>query len=247
MIPWYEKAFGRLYPIVYAHRNDEEAGAIVDLLDSFRPLEGLRLLDLATGSGRIARAAASRGASVAGLDLSPHLLEMAKVKAPRLPLVRGDMRWLPLADASLHGVLLIFTSFGYFQEDGQNLQVLDEVCRVLGSGGFFLLDLLNPTWIRSHLVPESVRREGDLEIFERRSLEECGTRLVKKVDVRNAVEGWSEEWEENLRLYEADRIRDELTARSLEMTRMWGDYEGSPWGRRTPRMILLAEKEGGSA
>jgi ubiquinone/menaquinone biosynthesis C-methylase UbiE len=243
--PWYRKAFGPLYQAVYAHRNDVEAEAIVELVASIHPLEGRRLLDLATGAGRIARGLSQRGATVLGLDLSPHLLKTARSTDPSVPLVRGDMRWLPLGDRAVDGVLLIFTSFGYFREDSENFQVLDEVRRVLKDDGFFLLDLINAAWIRRNLVPRSLRREGDLEISEERAFENCGTRLVKKVSVRHLTEGWTEAWEEDVRLYDADRVREEIEARSLAITRLWGGYDGVPWGRRTPRMIVFAEGTGG--
>jgi len=50
------------------------------LLEMAEPLEGLRLIDLACGTGDIAVAAAARGAVVTGLDLTPRMIQIARDK-----------------------------------------------------------------------------------------------------------------------------------------------------------------------
>ena len=46
-------------------------------------LEGARLLDAGCGTGALAVAAARRGAHVVAIDISPTLIELARVRAPR--------------------------------------------------------------------------------------------------------------------------------------------------------------------
>jgi SAM-dependent methyltransferase len=239
---WYEEAFGDLYPVLYAHRDEEEAGAIARLVASRRPLGALRLLDVATGSGRVARALTSAGASVVGLDLSQHLLDEARRRRPAVQLVRADMRNIPLRDASFDGALLIFTSFGYFATDGENFRVLDEMARTLRPGGFLMLDLPNGAWIRRNLVPRSERAAGRLRIVEERRFEKNGERLVKNVTVSDPGEGWTRRWKEDVRVYEPARIRDELGRRALVGRVLWGDYDGAAFDEERPRMIVWAER-----
>jgi SAM-dependent methyltransferase len=65
---------------------------------------GVALLDVATGTGNVALAAAGAGALVTGLDLTPELLEIARTRAAEadadIQLVEGDAEQLPFADDS---------------------------------------------------------------------------------------------------------------------------------------------------
>src|SRR5947209_7901442 len=70
------------------------------------PAPGSRVLDLATGTGDIAFAAASRGAHVVGLDITQRMIELAKSKVARrlhpngTMFLVGDMLALPFPAAA---------------------------------------------------------------------------------------------------------------------------------------------------
>lgn len=63
---------------------------------------GMRVLDVATGTGKQAFAFADAGADVTAIDLSPAMLRVARRKAVgrAIDFREGDARALPLADAS---------------------------------------------------------------------------------------------------------------------------------------------------
>src|ERR1700692_4934305 len=67
----------------------------------------------------------------------------ARRARPGLPRPAGDMRCLPFAAASFDWVLNFFTSFGYFEKERENFQVLEEIVRVLVPDGRFLIDIMN--------------------------------------------------------------------------------------------------------
>ena len=110
------------------------------------PLPGLRMLDLATGTGDLAHLAAARGARVVGLDLVPRMVRLARAKAvpgaPGAPrFLAGDMMALPFPDASFD---VVMCGYGL-----RNVPVLHTACteivRVLRPGGRFLsLDFNRP-------------------------------------------------------------------------------------------------------
>ena len=72
-----------------AERLAEMAGA--------RP--GMRVLDVATGTGTAARAAARRGASVVGIDRSPGMLSVARKLSPEVNLTLGTSVRFPAQTA----------------------------------------------------------------------------------------------------------------------------------------------------
>lgn len=105
--------------------------AIDPLLDTLAPLQGRRLLDVATGSGPVAAAAAGRGATTIGVDLSPRMVELASRLHPGINFKAADAQRLPFDDAAFDAVVCAF-GVGHFPnaEDA-----LTEWRRVLAPGG----------------------------------------------------------------------------------------------------------------
>jgi ubiquinone/menaquinone biosynthesis C-methylase UbiE len=94
-----------------------------------------RVLDVATGSGNAALAAARRGCDVVGVDYVPGLLERARRRADAeglsIEFVEGDAEALPFEDGSFDVVSSVFGSmFAPNQE-----QTASELARVARPGG----------------------------------------------------------------------------------------------------------------
>jgi len=70
------------------------------LFDHLEVGAGVRLLDIACGSGFAARLASRRGAQVAGLDAAENLVAIARARTPSADFRVGDMFALPFADDS---------------------------------------------------------------------------------------------------------------------------------------------------
>jgi SAM-dependent methyltransferase len=68
------------------------------LFDRLRVSDGVRLLDIACGSGFAAQLASDRGAVVAGLDAAEALVTVARARTPAGDFRVGDMFALPFAD-----------------------------------------------------------------------------------------------------------------------------------------------------
>jgi demethylmenaquinone methyltransferase/2-methoxy-6-polyprenyl-1,4-benzoquinol methylase len=98
---------------------------------------GARMLDVAVGTGLVAREAIrilGRADDVIGLDISEGMLGVAR-SALRIPLVQARAEALPLCDASLD-----FVSMGYALRHVSDLRlVFGEFRRVLRPGGRVLL------------------------------------------------------------------------------------------------------------
>ena len=237
MTEWFERWFGEEYLALYPHRDVHEAERVVDLLERLDVVGKGTVLDLACGAGRHLAALARRGARVLGLDLSLPMLRAAR-RLGQSHLVRGDLRQLPVRTATCDTVLNLFTSFGYFDDDRQHVQVLAEVARVLKPGAWFVLDFLNPPFVRATLVPRDERRIGGSGIVQERRLSEDGRYVIKTI--RASGEGRS--FIERVRLFERDELVSLLTARGLTVTTALGDYDGGPYAANSPRCILVARR-----
>ncbi len=104
------------------------------VVDAARIQPGQRVLDVACGTGVLAREAAARTgatAHVAGLDSTPGMLAVARQIAPEIEWKEGLAESLPFAD---HAFDAVVSQFGLmFFEDRR--QALQEMRRVLAPGG----------------------------------------------------------------------------------------------------------------
>jgi len=96
------------------------------------PRDGGQVLDVATGTGLVARALPARGFRVTGLDQSPEMLACARERfGDRVELVEGSADELPFDDASFDH--LTFTYLLRYVDDPA--ATLAELVRVVRPGG----------------------------------------------------------------------------------------------------------------
>ncbi len=243
---WFEAAFGGLYPMVYAHRDDaaalEEVKGLAGVLELSKGGGRLRTLDVCCGAGRHTEALAGLCLEVLGIDLSMVLLEQA-VGRPGLAgrLARADIRALPFV-MNFDLVTNLFTSFGYFIEEGENEHALAEMVRVLVPGGRLILDHINRAALEKNLVPEDTKQRDGFEIRQRRRIE--GDRIIKEIDI-TGEDGRRIHLLENVRLYRPAQMKTLFERAGLERVRFYGGLGGAHFHPGASRMVAVAKKRGG--
>ena len=133
------KAFDRFEAAGWARRATGYArhfvtltGRVVpDLLDAAEVGPGSRVVDLGSGPGHTAAAAAERGARVVGLDVTPEMVAIARSRHPDLTFEVGDAQELPFPDASRDAVVGNFVILHL----GDPERAAAEAARVLAPGG----------------------------------------------------------------------------------------------------------------
>jgi ubiquinone/menaquinone biosynthesis C-methylase UbiE len=107
--------------------------SIEPLLDAAGVKANTKVIDIATGPGYVAAAAARRGASVIGVDFSATMIAEAQRRNPDVEFREGDAEQLPF-DNDLFDAAVV--NFGILHL-GRPDQALAEACRVLRPGGRF--------------------------------------------------------------------------------------------------------------
>jgi len=108
---------------------------------------GTTVLDLATGTGDLARLAAGRGARVVGVDFAAGMLRVGRRRDAGRAVVQADAAALPLADATVDAVSCGFALRNFADLDA----VLRECARVLRPGGrlgLLEVDAPRSRWLR---------------------------------------------------------------------------------------------------
>jgi len=237
MTEWFEDWFGEEYLELYPHRNDSDAEAVVALIRRTLPWQaGWRVLDVGCGAGRHAKALEQSGAHVTGLDLSMTLLRRAQTTT-RAPLVRADMRQLPIRLRSMDLTVNLFTSFGYFSNDQQHDEALAGMLGTIRSGGWFVLDFLNASAVCAGLVPQETVTLGTGPARVTRRLSSEGQYVVKIIET---PEG--RRFMERVRLLNPEVLTAMIERAGGRVTHRLGSYDGSPLTPASPRCILFASK-----
>ena len=235
MTEWFEEWFGEKYLELYPHRDEAEAARAVELIVGTVPFEaGWRVLDVACGAGRHARAFRSAGARCFGLDLSATLLRVAQ-GVTDAPLIRADMRHLPVRLRSMDLTVNLFTSFGYFENDAEHASALREMVSTLRPGGWFVLDFLNAAAVRRRLVPKEMLQVGGVEVRVGRSVSADGRYVCK------SIESEGQQFVERVRLFGTEEITSMLLDAGITLRHRFGDYQGAPLSETSPRTILLGQ------
>jgi len=243
---WYEDWFAdEHYLALYKHRSMEEASQALDLIEmSTHVLKDSAILDLACGAGRHSIGLAKRGfKNITGIDLSPTLLteaeKNAKAEGLAITFHKEDMRSFT---GKYDLIVNLFTSFGYFEHDHENEEVIIHSGKHLNRNGFFVIDFLNAELLRDTVVAhdEKILSSGErIEQFR----EIRNGRVDKRIVIHS--EKGSKEFHESVRLFDLEDFKKMFVKAGLSIIEKFGDYSGAPFDSgSSPRLFLVAQKDG---
>jgi SAM-dependent methyltransferase len=243
---WYKDWFDTLwYEKLYKKRDDRDALMLLDATASYLPDPGSRIVDLACGRGRHSLNLAARGYQVHGFDLSTRAIHIARIRAEEENLSQvkfhvHDMRQT-LPD-TYSGLINFFTSFGYFDTDEENAQVLAVMANAVVSGGSVIIDFLNPNFVEKNLISNNTIELDDARVKITRSID--NGRISKTMVFTEYDSGRQHRYKENVALLDLNWFSEHAGKFDLKLDAVMGEYDGSIFDRESSsRQIMIFRKQ----
>ncbi len=136
-------------------------------------------------------------------------------------------------------VTLLFTAFGYFEDD-ENLLVLQNAARALKPGGLLIFDTNNRDTLLRNFHPAFVHEKDGNLLIDRMSFDSLTGRMQnRRILIRDGVR---KEMPFFVRLYNPTEIRPLLAQAGLELYKVYGNWGGQPLSPESRRMVIIAKK-----
>ncbi|AKD02752.1 class I SAM-dependent methyltransferase [Pontibacter korlensis] len=234
---WFDSPY---YHILYQHRDMQEAQHFMDrLLAYLHPKPHEKLLDLACGKGRYSLYLNQKGFDVTGIDLSEKSIQFAKQhENERLHFVRHDMREV-FRPEGFDFILNLFTSFGYFDTDTENVVALCAAAENLKHGGKLVIDFMNTDKVIDRLVATEEKEVQGINFKITRGVENGF--IVKSIRFHD--QGKEHNYVERVRALRQEDFLEYFSMTQLRLVETFGSYELTPYNQATSdRMIFVLKK-----
>ncbi len=244
MAEWFEEWFNTdEYIDVYRDRNNAEAKELVELILKFININPKgEVLDLACGAGRHSILFAQKGFKVTSVDLSEKLLSVAKRTAEEnnveIDFIKSDLRNFS-TDKTFDLVLNLFTSFGYFEDDKENLRLFDIAFKYLKNSGYFVLDYFNKTYLENNLVKESKDNFEHCTLVQKRHIE--NNRVIKDIFINR--NGKNIHFRESVRMFSQKELISAVEDAGFKVSNIFGGFSAEDFDdMNSQRIIIIAQK-----
>lgn len=230
---WFDTPF---YHILYKDRDYQEAALFMDKLTQYLNLpEKAKILDLACGKGRHSIYLNQLGYDVTGIDLSENsIAEATKYANDTLKFVVHNM-CEPFPE-KFDLVLNLFTSFGYFENEENNLKTLKAIKKDLNENGFGVIDFMNVEYIKAHLTPEDTKTVEGIDFHQKRSVQDGF--IVKDIAFEHQGEFYV--FTEKVRAFSLADFEKLFNEAEIDLIEIFGDYHLGKFDHKTsPRLILI--------
>ncbi|MDR2941095.1 MAG: class I SAM-dependent methyltransferase [Treponema sp.] len=202
-----------------------------------------KVLDLCCGFGRISAELARRGFSVTGVDITESYLQTAKEEASHEKLnieyLKADAREFVRPDFFDLAVNL-YISFGYFENEKDDLLLVRNVCESLREGGSFIIETLGKEIaVRDFVETEWFERAGFTVLTQYEILDSwtfLKNRWILIKDGKRIEKVFTQ------RLYSASELRALMFSAGFSKVEIFGDWNESPYDKRAAKLIVIGRK-----
>lgn len=231
------------YHTLYKNRDYKEAEYFLKKLTTYlKPKSTDKILDLACGAGRHSIYLNKLGFDVTGVDLSPNSISVANESSnDRLHFDVHDMREI-YKENGFNYILNMFTSFGYFETEEENIKMLKSVEKTLKPNGTFVLDFFNVHRVIRNLIKEETKEIDGLQFNIRKEL--VDGRIIKHINFTENNQSFS--FQEKVQAIDLIQFEHLFSLAGLKIMATFGDYSLEEYNHQhSERLIIIAQKTNG--
>ena len=236
---WYASWFDTpYYHILYKDRDHDEAQLFMDNLTNYLNLpEDGKILDLACGKGRHSVYLNSLGYHVTGVDLSENSIAYAKqYENDKLHFEVHDM--CQPFNKKFDAVFNLFTSFGYFDDEQDNLRTINAIQADLNDYGFGVIDFMNSDFIINNLVPEDTKTVEDITFYLKRYVKDGY--LFKDISFEDKGESYA--FQERVKAFTIKDFEMLFEKANVHLLDVFGDYKLRKFDKHTSERLIMIFK-----
>ncbi|MFP9100546.1 class I SAM-dependent methyltransferase [Flavobacterium sp. RHBU_24] len=230
---WFDTPY---YHILYKDRDYTEAQLFIDNITAYLNLpDDAKILDLACGKGRHSIYLNRLGFDVTGADLSENSIREAQKSAnDTLHFMVHDMR--EPFPTKYDAIFNLFTSFGYFEQDSDNIKTLRAICNSLTEYGFAVIDFMNVTTVIKNLVPHEVKTVEGIEFHIKRCVED--NHIIK--DIHFTDKGKDYHFTEKVQALTLQDFEQMMEEAGIYLLDTFGDYRLKKFFKNeSDRLIMI--------
>lgn len=226
------------YHILYKDRNDADAQFFMRNITEFLQLpKTSHIVDLPCGKGRHSVYLNSLDYKVTGGDLSKNSIEFAKqFETETLNFEVWDMR--KPYQHKYNAIFNLFTSFGYFSDDKEDIVVLQNMKNGLQKDGVLVLDFLNVKKVKANLVTQEIKSVDGIDFHIRR---EINNGFILK-HINFSADGKKHSFTERVKFLDVDKMRLYFEQVGLKIIHIFGDYSLSSFDETSSDRLILVAK-----
>lgn len=237
---WYASWFDTpYYHILYKDRDYAEAQLFMDNITNYLNLpDDAKILDLACGKGRHSIYLNQLGYDVTGADLSENSITEAKqFENEKLHFCVHDMRQ-PFSGLQFDAVFNLFTSFGYFDNDEDNLKTLAAIRDSLSEYGFGVIDFLNAQQVIDTLVPTETKTVDGIDFHIKRFY--IDGNIYKEIDFED--QGCAYHFTEKVRAFTLPDFEAMMETAGIHLLEVFGDYKLHKYSPKSSERLIMIFK-----
>ena len=232
---WFNTSY---YHILYKERNDSEAQLFMRNITALLSLDkSTHILDLPCGKGRHAVFLNSLGYTVTGADLSENSINLAKkYENNTLHFEVQDMR--ATFNSKYDAVFNLFTSFGYFEDDKEDLLILQNIKNGLTKDGFFVFDFLNANLVKENLVAKETKVVDGISFHINREI--TNGFILKHISF--FADGKDHVYTERVKYLDLKKMTSYLEKVGFKIEHTFGDYHLNNFNSKSSNRLILVAK-----
>lgn len=233
---------------IWSEKRIEMSGAAAGHVSNLLQMKpGDSILDLACGFGRYSLALSTQNYNVTGVDLNSGFIAEASKKAQDMHcgarFLCADMRQY-VEHESFDYVILMYNSFGYFQDPRDDEKVIDNCFHSLKPGGKLLLQG-TPRELMITSSPSKQSRnwfeepDGTIRLEESKVNEDWTWNATRWIVINGADR---KEFTYGMRIYSTDEYCNLLSSKGFVSITPFGDLGAKPYDAGKDHLTLVAKK-----